>query len=54
MYNNATLGKTKVKWDNPKTVMVITKPGDVSLIGMTRELALWFMNASKTCQGVKV
>ncbi|OAD01933.1 hypothetical protein MUCCIDRAFT_22156, partial [Mucor lusitanicus CBS 277.49] len=39
---------------NPKTVMVITKPGDVSLIGMTRELALWFMTTSKTCQGVKV
>ncbi|KAL9545218.1 hypothetical protein MBANPS3_007246 [Mucor bainieri] len=48
------IGKTKVKWDNPKTVMVITKPGDVSLIGMTRELALWFMKTSKTCQGVKV
>ncbi|GAN03819.1 conserved hypothetical protein [Mucor ambiguus] len=48
------IGKTKVKWDNPKTVMVITKPGDMSLIGMTRELALWFMTTSKTCQGVKV
>lgn len=49
-----SLGKTKVKWDNPKTVMVITKPGDVSLISMTRELALWFMKTSKTCQRVKV
>ncbi|KAK4520957.1 uncharacterized protein ATC70_006841 [Mucor velutinosus] len=48
------IGKTKVKWDNPKTVMVITKPGDMSLIGMTRELALWFMKTSKACQGVKV
>ncbi|GAA5801789.1 ATP-NAD kinase-like domain-containing protein [Helicostylum pulchrum] len=48
------IGKTKVKWDNPRTVMVITKPGDVSLISMTRELALWFMKTSKTCQGVKV
>lgn len=48
------LGKTKVKWDNLKTVMVITKPGDVSLISMTRELALWFMTTSKTCRGVKV
>lgn len=48
------IGKTKVKWDNPKTVMVITKPGDVSLINMTRELSLWFMKTSKTCQGVKV
>ncbi|CEP10554.1 hypothetical protein [Parasitella parasitica] len=48
------IGKTKVKWDNPKTVMVITKPGDISLISMTRELALWFMKTSKACQGVKV
>lgn len=47
-------GKTKVKWDNPRTVMVITKPGDVSLISMTRDLALWFMTTSKACQGVKV
>ncbi|KAI8647943.1 ATP-NAD kinase-like domain-containing protein [Parasitella parasitica] len=48
------IGKTKVKWDNPKTVMVITKPGDISLISITRELALWFMKTSKACQGVKV
>ncbi|KAI7881730.1 ATP-NAD kinase-like domain-containing protein [Mucor mucedo] len=48
------IGKTKVKWDNPRTVMVITKPGDVSLITMTRDLALWFMTTSKACQGVKV
>lgn len=47
-------GQTKVKWDNPKTVMVITKPGDLSLISMTRDLALWFMTTSKACQGVKV
>ncbi|KAI8992088.1 ATP-NAD kinase-like domain-containing protein [Mycotypha africana] len=48
------IGKTKVKWDNPKTVMVITKPGDLSLVHMTRDLALWFITTSKACQGVKV
>jgi hypothetical protein len=51
---NTCLGQTKVKWENPKTVMVITKPGDLSLIGITRDLALWFMTTSKACQGVKV
>ncbi|RCH98735.1 hypothetical protein CU097_015143 [Rhizopus azygosporus] len=34
------LGRTRVKWENPKTVMIITKPGDCSLIRMTRDMAL--------------
>lgn len=33
-------GKTRVKWDQAKSVMIITKPGDCSLIRMTREIAL--------------
>ncbi|CDS11315.1 hypothetical protein LRAMOSA03578 [Lichtheimia ramosa] len=37
------LGKTRIKWDNPEAVMVITKPGDVSLVGMTREVVLWLI-----------
>ncbi|KAI8373563.1 ATP-NAD kinase-like domain-containing protein [Choanephora cucurbitarum] len=48
------IGKAKVKWDNPKTVMIITKPGDTSLIDFTRDLVLWFMRSSKAFEGVKV
>ncbi|KAI8384410.1 ATP-NAD kinase-like domain-containing protein [Radiomyces spectabilis] len=41
------IGKTKVKWDNPKSVMVITKPGDYSLVRMTRDLALWLIETPR-------
>ncbi|KAI8065205.1 ATP-NAD kinase-like domain-containing protein [Gongronella butleri] len=37
------IGRARVKWDNPRSVMIITKPGDTSLIAMTRELALWLI-----------
>ncbi|ORZ01186.1 ATP-NAD kinase-like domain-containing protein [Syncephalastrum racemosum] len=40
-------GKTRIKWENPKSVMIITKPGDVSLVGMTRELALWLIRTPR-------
>ncbi|KAI8990120.1 ATP-NAD kinase-like domain-containing protein [Pilobolus umbonatus] len=48
------MGKTTVKWDNAKNVMVITKPGDVSLINMTREIVLWFMKPSNTNKDINV
>ncbi|KAI9276990.1 ATP-NAD kinase-like domain-containing protein [Phascolomyces articulosus] len=41
------IGRTRIKWDNPKTVMILTKPGDLSLIGMTRELALWLIKTPR-------
>ncbi|KAI7905766.1 ATP-NAD kinase-like domain-containing protein [Cokeromyces recurvatus] len=37
------MGKTRLKWDNPKSVMIITKPGDCSLIKMTRDMALYLI-----------
>ncbi|KAI9316005.1 ATP-NAD kinase-like domain-containing protein [Dichotomocladium elegans] len=39
------LGKTRIKWDNPESTMIITKPGDVSLISLTWEVALWLIRA---------
>ncbi|KAG0745848.1 hypothetical protein G6F57_000436 [Rhizopus arrhizus] len=41
------LGRTRVKWENPKTVMVITKPGDYSLIRITRDLALFLIETPR-------
>ncbi|KAI8089715.1 ATP-NAD kinase-like domain-containing protein [Halteromyces radiatus] len=41
------IGKTRVKWDNPKSVMIITKPKDSSLIPKTRELALWLIETPR-------
>ncbi|KAG2171789.1 hypothetical protein INT43_008169 [Umbelopsis isabellina] len=41
------IGRTRVKWDNPKSVMIITKPGDISLVRMTRLLALWFIRTPR-------
>ncbi|KAI9469745.1 MAG: ATP-NAD kinase-like domain-containing protein [Benjaminiella poitrasii] len=38
------VGKTRLKWDNPKSVMIITKPGDCSLIKMTRDIALYLID----------
>ncbi|OAQ30803.1 ATP-NAD kinase, partial [Linnemannia elongata AG-77] len=33
----------KVKWETPKTVMIVTKPGDESLLKITREIAKWMI-----------
>lgn len=41
------LGKTRVKWESPKSVMIITKPGDCSLIGMTRDMALYLVETPR-------
>lgn len=41
------LGKTRVKWDQAKSVMIITKPGDCSLIGMTREMAIYLIETPR-------
>lgn len=45
--NYFTAGKTRVKWENPKTVMLITKPGDRSLIPITREVALYLIETPR-------
>ncbi|CEP11550.1 hypothetical protein [Parasitella parasitica] len=41
------MGRTRVKWENPKSVMIITKPGDCSLIGMTRDMALYLVETPR-------
>lgn len=43
----SSIGKTRVKWNNPKSVMIITKPKDISLIPKTRELALWLIETPR-------
>ncbi|KAI9306282.1 ATP-NAD kinase-like domain-containing protein, partial [Cunninghamella echinulata] len=40
-------GKARIKWSKPKVAMIITKPGDYTLIGMTRELALWLIETPR-------
>ncbi|KAI8604601.1 ATP-NAD kinase-like domain-containing protein [Dissophora ornata] len=37
------LGRARVKWEMPKTVMIVTKPGDESLLKITREIAFWMI-----------
>ncbi|KAI9259245.1 ATP-NAD kinase-like domain-containing protein [Helicostylum pulchrum] len=41
------MSKTRVKWDVVKSVMLITKPGDASLIGMTRDIALFLIETPR-------
>ncbi|KAI8880450.1 ATP-NAD kinase [Backusella circina FSU 941] len=50
------MGKTRIKWENPKSVMIITKPGDYSLVGMTREIALYLGMTPRygTSEGITV
>lgn len=36
-------GRARVKWETPKTVMIVTKPGDESLLKITREIAKWMI-----------
>ncbi|KAF9154179.1 hypothetical protein DFQ26_000320 [Actinomortierella ambigua] len=37
------IGRARVKWETPKTVMIVTKPGDDSLLKITRQIALWMI-----------
>ncbi|KAK3818717.1 MAG: ATP-NAD kinase-like domain-containing protein [Benniella sp.] len=39
------IGRARVKWETPKTVMIVTKPGDESLLKITRELSLWMIRS---------
>ncbi|KAI8342791.1 ATP-NAD kinase-like domain-containing protein [Chlamydoabsidia padenii] len=48
------IGKSRVKWENPKSVMIITKPKDLSLIPKTRELALWLIKTPRYGQSCGV
>jgi hypothetical protein len=41
------IGRARVKWDNPQSVMIITKPGDLTLVRKTRQLALWFISTPR-------
>ncbi|KAI7889913.1 ATP-NAD kinase-like domain-containing protein [Mucor mucedo] len=50
------IGKTRVKWEHAQCVMIITKPGDCSLIRMTREMALYLIETPRygTDSGITV
>ncbi|KAF9431658.1 hypothetical protein BGZ76_011859 [Entomortierella beljakovae] len=39
------IGRARVKWETPKTVMIVTKPGDESLLKNTKEIALWMISS---------
>ena len=41
LYLNTPLGRARVKCDNQKTVMIITKAKDRQLVTLTREMTLW-------------
>ncbi|KAG0025204.1 hypothetical protein BGZ81_007327 [Podila clonocystis] len=38
------IGRARVKLETPKTVMIVTKPGDESLLKITREIAFWVIS----------
>ncbi|KAG0363895.1 hypothetical protein BG005_003715 [Podila minutissima] len=38
------IGRARVKLETPKTVMIVTKPGDESLLKITREIAFWMIS----------
>jgi hypothetical protein len=40
---STSAGRARVKWETPKTVMIVTKPGDESLLKITREIAKWMI-----------
>ncbi|KAI9313284.1 ATP-NAD kinase-like domain-containing protein [Dichotomocladium elegans] len=37
------IGRARIRWDNVSSIMIITKPGDLSLVSMTRKVALWLL-----------
>ncbi|KAI1320601.1 hypothetical protein EDD11_000123 [Mortierella claussenii] len=37
------IGRARVKWETPKTVIIVTKPGDESLLKITRDVAFWMI-----------
>ncbi|KAI9023495.1 ATP-NAD kinase-like domain-containing protein [Phycomyces nitens] len=41
------MGKARITWENPQSVLIITKPNDTSLVRMTRELAEWLIKTPR-------
>ncbi|KAG0346590.1 hypothetical protein BG004_001344 [Podila humilis] len=41
------IGRARVKLETPKTVMIVTKPGDESLLKITREIAFWMISVRR-------
>ncbi|RUS14470.1 ATP-NAD kinase-like domain-containing protein [Endogone sp. FLAS-F59071] len=40
-------GRAHVKWESPRTALIITKPGDKNLVKLTRELAKWLIQTPR-------
>jgi hypothetical protein len=45
------IARTKVRCENPKSVMIVTKIHDSELIHLTKEMACWIINHLRTSQG---
>ncbi|KAL0081409.1 ATP-NAD kinase-like domain-containing protein, partial [Phycomyces blakesleeanus] len=41
------MGRARITWENPQSVLIITKPNDISLVRMTRELADWLIETPR-------
>ncbi|KAI7872498.1 ATP-NAD kinase-like domain-containing protein [Spinellus fusiger] len=41
------MGKTRITWENPQSVLIITKPNDNGLVKMTCELADWLIETPR-------
>ncbi|KAF9115460.1 hypothetical protein BGX27_007713 [Mortierella sp. AM989] len=39
------IGRARVKWETPRTVMIVTKPGDESLLKITKQISLWMISS---------
>ncbi|RUS24664.1 ATP-NAD kinase-like domain-containing protein [Jimgerdemannia flammicorona] len=41
------IGRAHVKWESPRTALIVTKPGDKNLVKLTRELAEWLIKTPR-------
>ncbi|KAJ1721705.1 hypothetical protein LPJ53_003805 [Coemansia erecta] len=46
------IGRTVVQMNNVQRIMIVTKPGDVSLVSLTRDLAIWLMESRASERGL--
>ncbi|KAL1924198.1 uncharacterized protein VTP21DRAFT_7233 [Calcarisporiella thermophila] len=42
------LGRARIKWEQPRTVMIVTKTNDAGLIPLTRQLLEWLLEKGMT------
>ncbi|KAJ1854786.1 hypothetical protein LPJ73_002425 [Coemansia sp. RSA 2703] len=46
------IGRTVVQMNNVQRIMIVTKPNDISLVSLTRDLAIWLMESRASERGL--